>query len=215
MQLDFPKQYLEMAGKTVLEHSVEALLQLDCLEKLTICVSADDERFQQLGLNDLRISQTLGGAERADSVLQGLRSLNGMAAHDDWVLVHDAARPCLNPQDLKKLVDALQADPVGGILAARARDTVKVAKDSSSEPRIESTMDRSQVWLAQTPQMFRFGLLHNALSDALVAEIPITDEASAMEFAGHSVKLIESDSPNAKVTSPKDRLLFEFLLTQE
>ncbi|MNP11552.1 2-C-methyl-D-erythritol 4-phosphate cytidylyltransferase [compost metagenome] len=123
------------------------------------------------------------------------------AASDDWVLVHDAARPNLSRSDLDHLLGELDDDPVGGLLAVPARDTLKRA---DSDGRVSETIDRSVVWLAYTPQMFRLGALHRALADALVAGVAITDEASAMEWAGQAPRLVEGRADNIKVTTPED-----------
>ncbi|MFH0084386.1 2-C-methyl-D-erythritol 4-phosphate cytidylyltransferase, partial [Pseudomonas aeruginosa] len=125
------------------------------------------------------------------------------AQADDWVLVHDAARPNLTRGDLDRLLEELAEDPVGGLLAVPARDTLK---RSDRDGRVSETIDRSVVWLAYTPQMFRLGALHRALADALVAGVAITDEASAMEWAGYAPKLVEGRADNLKITTPEDLL---------
>ena len=145
-----------------------------------------------------------GGRERADSVLAGLRALQlAGAVEDDWVLVHDAARPNLARSDLDLLLAELAADPVGGLLAVPARDTLKRA---GPDGRVRETVDRATIWQAYTPQMFRLGELQRALADALLAGVAITDEASAMEWAGHAPRLIEGRGDNLKVTRPEDLL---------
>ncbi len=150
---------------------------------------------------DARILRAPGGRERADSVLGGLLLLSEQGASDgDWVLVHDAARPNLCREDLDRLLAELAQDPVGGLLGVPARDTLKrVGHDG----RVSETVDRSQVWLAYTPQMFRLGALRDALSAGLAAGAAITDEASAMEWAGHAPRLVEGRADNIKVTTPK------------
>jgi 2-C-methyl-D-erythritol 4-phosphate cytidylyltransferase len=143
-----------------------------------------------------------GGEERSGSVLNALLYLHGQgASDDDWVLVHDAARPNLSRDDLDKLLRELASDPVGGLLAVPARDTLKRV---DKQGRVLETVDRSQIWQAYTPQMFRLGALHRALADSLVSDVVITDEASAMEWAGHAPRLIEGRSDNLKVTRPED-----------
>ncbi len=206
MQQALPKQYLSICGRTVIEHTLAVFIANSNVTQVTVCLSAEDQRFRQLKLPQ-KVVSTVGGASRAHSVLNGLLSLS--AKDNDWVLVHDAARPCFTHALLSRLIDELAEDDVGGILAVRAKDTLKQA---SAEPRIECTIDRANIWHAQTPQMFRYGLLKRALSDALAAGATITDEASAMEWAGHKPKLVAGDARNIKVTTPDDLVFAEFLL---
>jgi 2-C-methyl-D-erythritol 4-phosphate cytidylyltransferase len=150
----------------------------------------------------VRIQRVDGGAERSGSVLNALLHLHALGADDeDWVLVHDAARPNLSRDDLDMLLAELADDPVGGLLAVPARDTLKRVDKYG---RVVETVDRSLIWQAYTPQMFRLGALHRALADSLVADAVITDEASAMEWSGQAPRLIEGRSDNIKVTRPED-----------
>ena len=200
MQTECPKQYLSIGNKTILEHAVAALLADARVQRVVIAVSPGDRRFSQLPLaQHPQITVVDGGAERADSVLAGLQAL----PEAQWVLVHDAARPNLTRGDLDRLLEELAEDPVGGLLAVPARDTLK---RSDRDGRVSETIDRSVVWLAYTPQMFRLGALHRALADALVAGVAITDEASAMEWAGYAPKLVEGRADNLKITTPEDLL---------
>lgn len=203
MQADRPKQYLPLAGKTIIEHTLDCFLDHVGLEGLVVSVAAKDPYWPELGCaNDPRVRRADGGAERADSVLAGLIRLSKLGAREsDWVLVHDAARPNLSRADLDNLLVKLMDDPVGGLLAAPARDTLKRA---GPDGRVEKTIDRSVIWQAFTPQMFRLGALRDALAGALAAGAAITDEASAMEWAGHSPRLIEGRADNLKVTRPED-----------
>jgi len=203
MAADRPKQYLLLGGLTILEHSLNCFLDHPQLKGLVISLAVDDPYWPTLACAaDPRIQRAAGGLERADSVLNALLHLHGHGAHDDdWVLVHDAARPNLSRGDLDKLLSELADDPVGGLLAVPARDTLKRA---DSNGRVAETVDRSFIWLAYTPQMFRLGALHRALADSLVSDVSITDEASAMEWSGHSPRLIEGRSDNIKVTRPED-----------
>ncbi len=203
MQADRPKQYLQLAGKTILEHSLQGFLDHPDLLGLALCLAEEDPYWPQLGLaSEPRILRCAGGRERADSVLAGLRCLQQQgAAQQDWVLVHDAARPNLARSDLDKLLTELADDPVGGLLAVPARDTLK---QIGSDGRVASTLDRAQIWQAYTPQMFRLGPLHRALSSSLASGAVVTDEASAMEWAGHAPRLIEGRADNLKVTRPED-----------
>lgn len=203
MAADRPKQYLLLGGLTILEHSLNCFLDHPQLKGLVISLAVDDPYWPTLACAaDPRIQRVAGGLERADSVLNALLHLHGHGAHDDdWVLVHDAARPNLSRGDLDKLLSELADDPVGGLLAVPARDTLKRA---DSNGRVAETVDRSFIWLAYTPQMFRLGALHRALADSLVSDVSITDEASAMEWSGQSPRLIEGRSDNIKVTRPED-----------
>ncbi|MDE1165964.1 MAG: 2-C-methyl-D-erythritol 4-phosphate cytidylyltransferase [Pseudomonas sp.] len=203
MAADRPKQYLQLGGRTILEHSLDCFLDHPALKGLVVSLAEDDPYWPSLAsARDARIQRAAGGRERADSVLNALLYLNAHGAgDDDWVLVHDAARPNLARADLDKLLGELADDPVGGLLAVPARDTLKRA---DSQGRVRETIDRSTIWQAYTPQMFRLGALHRALADSLVADVAITDEASAIEWAGQAPRLIEGRSDNIKVTRPED-----------
>lgn len=203
MRADRPKQYLQLAGKTILEHTLDCFLDHPQLKGLVLCLAADDPFWPALpAASDSRVQRADGGAERADSVLSGLLRLLELGAQsDDWALVHDAARPNLAAEDLDKLLLELADDPVGGLLAVPARDTLKRI---GADGRVAETVDRSVIWQAYTPQMFRFGALHQALADALVAGAAITDEASALEWSGHAPKLVEGRADNLKITRPED-----------
>ena len=203
MQADRPKQYLPLKGKALIEHTLACFLDHPDLRGLMVCLADNDGYWSQLPCAaDPRIQRCRGGQERADSVLNGLLALQQLGAQpEDWVLVHDAARPNLARTDLDKLLDQLATDPVGGLLAVPVRDTLKQADAGG---RVRHTPDRSQFWQAYTPQMFRLGALQQALSDALAAGTTITDEASAMEWSGHAPRLIEGRADNIKVTRPED-----------
>lgn len=203
MAADRPKQYLMLGGITILEHSLNCFLGHPSLLGVVISLATDDPFWPSLACAaDPRLQRAAGGRERADSVLSALLHLHAQgAADDDWVLVHDAARPNLSRDDLDKLLSTLADDPVGGLLAVPARDTLKRA---DAHGRVSETVDRSTIWQAYTPQMFRLGALHRALADSLVADVPITDEASAIEWAGQAPRLVEGRSDNIKVTRPED-----------
>ncbi len=203
MAADRPKQYLPLGGLTILEHSLLCFLDHPRLKGLVISLAADDPYWPALPCAlDSRIQRVTGGKERADSVLNALLHLHAQgASDDDWVLVHDAARPNLARSDLDQLLGELADDPVGGLLAVPARDTLKRA---DAQGRVAETVDRRLIWQAYTPQMFRLGALHRALADSLVAHVPITDEASAIEWAGAAPRLIEGRADNIKVTRPED-----------
>ncbi len=215
------KQYLPLAGQLMIEHSLNALLQNPSLEQVVVALSADDAHFQQLAVaRDPRIATVVGGAERANSVLAALEklALEGI----DWVLVHDAARPCLTAQDLNALMEHCLESGMGGLLAAPVRDTMKRAQADSLRavisqveiPQVETTIPREQLWHALTPQMFPLAALHAAYRAALAAGVNLTDEASAMEWAGHPVALVSGSRWNIKVTTAEDLPLAAWLLSQ-
>jgi 2-C-methyl-D-erythritol 4-phosphate cytidylyltransferase len=210
MAAEVPKQYLSLMGRTVLEHSLRALLACTSIEAVMVALRPDDTRPASMTLfDDERVLRITGGATRAESVLAALKALEQVAAPRDWVLVHDAARPCVLPADIVNLVSVVRGSDVGGILAEPMVDTVKLAAQDGS---VERTLDRSHLWRAQTPQMFRLALLREALEDALDSGALVTDEASAMELAGHGVQLVAGSPGNLKVTLPEDLALAEFYL---
>jgi len=173
-----------------------------------VALSPDDVTFATLpGARHEKIRTTIGGTQRADSVMSGLTAL--AARDDDWVLVHDAARPCLHADDLARLIDSLSADEVGGLLANPVSDTLKRADASQ---RVESTVPRDQIWRALTPQIFRYAPLMAALTQARVAGVVVTDEASAIEHAGHRPRLVAGRTDNIKITVPEDLAIAETIL---
>jgi 2-C-methyl-D-erythritol 4-phosphate cytidylyltransferase len=199
---DRPKQYLSLGGVPVLQRSLDALLAWGDLRAVVVALSAADTLWPTLpACSDSRVIAAEGGARRSDSVLAGLRRLGDRAAADDWVLVHDAARPCLRRDDLLKLVAALADDPVGGLLAVPVAETVKRA---DSRDRVVETVSRAGLWLAQTPQLFRYGMLCEALESASRAGVEITDEAAAIERMGHRPRLVPGSPGNIKITRPDD-----------
>ncbi len=207
-----PKQYLALAGKPMLWHAVRAL----CVPQVAavfVVLGANDEDFarQDWSAFEGKLHPLYcGGATRRDSVLNGLVAAGAAVDPDDWVLVHDAARPCLPQADLRRLLEEGANDTVGAILALPVADTVKTAgKDEGGVQRITATQDRSQLWLAQTPQMFRAGLLAQALSRAPAS----TDEAAAVEKMGLRPRLVLGSRQNLKVTYPEDVAIAEGVLT--
>jgi len=196
-----PKPYLRIAGATLLEHGLRALARLPGVAGGAVVLATGDRRYERLpAAVRRRVVAVEGGETRAASVLNGLRSLVTAAA-DDWALVHDAARPCLPARDLRALVEACRRDPVGGILAVPVADTLKQADDDGRSLR---TLPRERLWRAQTPQMFRIGLLVRALAEALAAGFDPTDEAAAIEKQGLRPRLVEGSPLNVKVTRPGD-----------
>ena len=208
MQQAIPKQYLLLNGIAVIEHTLALFLGRSDFNGVRVCLAPDDTVFSTLKSSQhSKVSAVDGGDTRAQSVLNGLRSLD--AADDDWVLVHDAARPCLSKKTLDSLLSEVKRNNVGGILAVPAKDTLKRA---DADKNIGETVDRSTIWQAQTPQMFPYKLLLDCLERALTDGLTITDEASALEAYGHKVKLVTSDARNLKITTPEDIELAEFLL---
>jgi 2-C-methyl-D-erythritol 4-phosphate cytidylyltransferase len=216
MQTKTPKQYLQIAGKTVLEHSINAFINHPLVARVIVCLHPEDEAFSQLSIaSHAKIKRVDGGEQRADSVLNGLSFLQNIDA-TGWVLVHDAARPGLSRCALNRLLAARETC-TGAILALPIVDTVKLAKpaDSFTSFSIAKTIDREGLWQAQTPQMFQVEALYAALSRALNDGIELTDEASAMEYTGAEVGLIEGELSNMKITRPEDLALAEFYLRQQ
>ena len=207
-----PKQYLEVRGKPVIQHTLDRLLSVDCLAGIFVALGEEDGYWPDLPYaQEPRIKTTPGGKERADSVCSALRHMEGLAKSDDWVLVHDAARLCVTRTDVLKLILTLKDDPVGGILAQPVSDTLK----SVDEMRIIGSPDRTTIWRALTPQMFRYGQLRQSLADAALHGLNVTDEASALEWAGFRPKIVEGRSDNIKITRPEDLPLAIFYLEQQ
>ena len=208
-----PKQYLPLAGRTVIEHTLHRLASHPRVAGLMVVLDADDDCWPRLQLSlPVPLHTTVGGTERYASVDNGLRALAALTDPGDWVLVHDAARPCLRHQDIDRLLDALLDHPVGGLLAAPVADTMKRA-DAHGE--VIETVDRAQLWRALTPQMFRIAALRTAIRDALDAGQPITDEASAIEVSGARPQLVEGHPDNIKITHPADLALAELYIHRQ
>ncbi len=211
MQADRPKQYLPLLNKTVLEQTLERLLQVSQFSAVVVAISEGDPYWPELAVaQHQRIIKAPGGKERADSVLSGLKTISDCAAADDWVLVHDAARPCLTVADVELLIAELANDPVGGILGLASHDTLKHVEGD----QITATVDRSHIWRALTPQMFRYQLLEAALENH-AGDLRITDEASALELSGFKPKIVAGRPDNIKITRPEDLALAEFYLEQQ
>ncbi|MEA1082426.1 2-C-methyl-D-erythritol 4-phosphate cytidylyltransferase [Marinobacter qingdaonensis] len=212
MQAELPKQYLRIHSRFILDITLSRLLESLPLAGCMVPLSPDDRWWPDSEASrEGRVQTCTGGDERADSVLAALAALAGQASAHDWVLVHDAARPCVHPDDLARLVDTLIEHPIGGLLASPVADTLKRA-DGASEPEVRETVDRGGLWRAFTPQMFRYGALADALQKAVAAGQPVTDESSAMEFSGNMPVLVEGRPDNIKVTVPADLELASFIL---
>ena len=208
MNADRPKQYLELAGKTVIEHTLLRLLSANIFTAVAVAISKEDPYWPELDVSvHEQVITADGGKERADSVLSALKSIRDLASDEDWVLVHDAARPCITVTDINLLIDTLRTDDVGGILALSSHDTLKDVEGKN----IVGTLDRSHIWRALTPQMFKYGSLKNALEIA-EGNPAITDEASALELQGLQPKIVEGRSDNIKITRPEDLALAQFYM---
>jgi 2-C-methyl-D-erythritol 4-phosphate cytidylyltransferase len=205
-----PKQYLSLFGRSVLQHTLQRLLGHAAVSGAVVALAADDPHWP--GWREIHGKPVLactGGDARAESVLAGLRALPEAVRERDWVLVHDAARPCLRPDDLQRLLDHGCAHGVGAILAAPLRDTLKRA-DARGE--IEASEPRERLWRALTPQLFRRATLERALEAAIASGSAVTDEAMAMERIGLKPLLVEGAEDNIKITTPADLALAEFVL---
>lgn len=210
MAADVPKQYLSLAGKTVLEHTLTRLLHAQYLAGVVVALHPQDTRFATLPIAaDARIATVIGGAERADSVIHALQSLAPVLGPDHWALVHDAARPCLTVAQLNRFIETITSQSGGGILAAPVADTLKRVDDRQ---QIIETQDRQGLWAAQTPQLFPAQSLLQALLAARAAGQAVTDEASAMEAAGFRAQVVPGPSHNFKITRPEDLPLAELIL---
>lgn len=214
MQSEVPKQYLLLAGKPVLRHTVDALIAHPSIKRVLLVLAPHDPYFDCYDWSEYGerlIVSRVGGETRAASVHHGLKELQGRAGADDWVLVHDAARPCLARAELQRLIDSVAGnDAVGGILAVPVADTLKRADNTE---HIDVTVSRENLWQAQTPQMFPYGLLLQALQQGANQEI--TDEASAIERLGLHPRLVMGCSRNIKITFPGDLPFAEWILQQK
>ena len=207
-----PKQYLEAGGQPVIAHALAALLGNPAVAGVMVAIGQGDVDWP--GWSELGGKPVLtctGGDTRAASVLAGLQALPESVRADDFVLVHDAARPNLRQSDLSRLLEVGRADPVGAILAAPLRDTLKRAGDDGG---IDATVPRARLWRAYTPQMFRRHQLQRALAEAAAAGIEVTDEAMAIERLGLRPLLVECAEDNFKITTPADLARFEFELSR-
>ena len=200
-----PKQYSKIGGKTVIEHTLNAFLQVSEITEIVVIVSTGDTEIDKYALISPKIRVARVGSDvRAKTVLNGLNLLN--CEDNDWVLVHDAARCCISPKTIKNMLDKLSEDKVGGILAIPVSDTLKHGNNGI----VTKTVDRNNLYHAQTPQMFRYNVLHKALSSCDLGII--TDDASAVESLGLNVHLVQGEVTNIKLTHPSDIKLAEFYL---
>jgi 2-C-methyl-D-erythritol 4-phosphate cytidylyltransferase len=207
MGATLPKQYLPLAGRPLIHHALATLCAVPRIDRVFVVLAPDDDYWEEAEFthltDKLRVLRC-GGATRAESVANGLRGMASIAAPEDWVLVHDAARACLTVDHVESLIRAVGSDMIGGILATPVADTLK----REAYGRVAATVPRESLWQAQTPQMFRHGMLSKALASAP----SVTDEASAVETLGLKPKLVASDATNLKVTYPLDLQLAEWIL---
>jgi 2-C-methyl-D-erythritol 4-phosphate cytidylyltransferase len=207
---DTPKQYLQLGARTILQHSIAALLADGRIDHVFVVVAPADSRWQALEVDAERVEfLPVGGASRAESVRNGLIAIAGRTDDDDRVLVHDAARPCLTEEQLGRLIDEVGSDDSGGLLAVPLADTLKRGEDG----RVGITLERTGLWCAQTPQLFRMASLRAALAQGALDAI--TDEASAMERSGHAPKLVLGGVGNLKVTTAEDLVLARAILGEQ
>ncbi len=211
-QVKIPKQYLKLdSGLTILDQTLKTLLGIDKIKGCVIALANKDHLFAKSTFNNHQklLTTVIGGKERTHSVLNALKALTNFAKDDDWVLVHDSARPCVKASEIINLINQLKHHATGGFLATKVVDTIK-----QTENNIVNTIDRSNLWQAQTPQMYRFSILLKALNTAIKDGINITDEASAIEHLGLESILVKSSKSNIKITNPEDLALANFYLTQ-
>lgn len=213
MGASIPKQYLLLNKKTILEHTLTRLLTLELAQQLVVVLHPQDNYWHLLPMSqNPSIRVVTGGCERSDSVRNALHALAEHAQDDDWVLVHDAARPCVALASINELSEKVNTHAVGGILAVPVSDTLKKV---NTEQEITHTLDRSNLWQAQTPQMFRYGLLRDCLARAAQEQKIITDEASALEAYGYTPLIVAGRTDNLKITQAEDLFLAEWILQQQ
>lgn len=209
MQSSAPKQYMLLNGSPILRHVIALFESLELVNRIYIVISAEDTYWSDdllQGLHKVKVL-TCGGDSRAATVLAGLQAMPSEVPNDDWVLVHDAARPGVDAHMVQRLIDAMGPADIGGLLALPLADTLKRA---NAIQRVEATLSRDALWQAQTPQMFKLGMLKQALAQYLHRQP--TDEAQAMEWAGHAPKLVLGDLKNLKITYPQDLIAVSALM---
>ena len=213
MGTEIPKQYLSICGKTVLQHTLERLGRVRALSGVVLVLHPDDETPFPAGIpQSLPVRIARGGHERCHSVLNALKILEPELAPSDWVLVHDAARPCLRPSEVDRLIEAVGKHDVGGVLAAPVADTLKRA---NNEGEVAGTVDRTALYRALTPQLFRFHILSRALQLAADQNRIVTDDSAAIESLGLSPLIVPGSTDNIKITQESDLLLAEVIMQQQ
>ncbi|MCG8412867.1 MAG: 2-C-methyl-D-erythritol 4-phosphate cytidylyltransferase [Pseudomonadales bacterium] len=204
-----PKQYLPLAGQPVIQHTLDKLTAVPGLSRIVVAIHPEDNHFRQLDIDSDYVEPTVGGDSRQQSVMNALNVIAQRAKNDDWVLVHDAVRPCVQLSDIDKLLGAIADHAIGGLLAAPQDNTLKRADETL---HVAETVDRSEYWQALTPQIFRFGLLFKAIQKTCKEGITTTDEASAIEVMGYKPLLVSGDRNNIKITRESDLSLAESIL---
>lgn len=208
-----PKQYLAINGKAILERTLERLLSVDSITAIVVVLNKDDEYFSGLpSAKNARVTTAIGGRERCDSVLSALYSLQDKVSAGDCVLVHDAARCCILPTYIEHLITTLKGDSVGGFLGVPATDTLKQADNKN---KVIQTLDRRNIWQAQTPQLFPYSLLKSSLEKALENQQEITDEASAIEYCGLQPQMVMGHYDNIKITHPDDLVMASAIINHQ
>ncbi|MEH6457206.1 MAG: 2-C-methyl-D-erythritol 4-phosphate cytidylyltransferase [Cocleimonas sp.] len=220
MKSELPKQYLKIHDKTLIEHTLDCFLGHEQVAGIIVVLNPDDQDWQFLNIESKTtpLFTVNGGSNRSDSVIQGLRCLDEEhnIPANTWVMVHDAARPCLTKTDLNALLELREINCIGGLLASPVTDTMKRSvnnKSSDSLKSVSHTESRENLWHALTPQMFRLGTLQKALTHSVSKRYKVTDECSAMEFMGEKPILVKSTHNNIKITNPSDIALASFLLS--
>ncbi len=208
MQLGFPKQYIAINGKKILEYTLTTLLSYPKFKKCVVVINKKDTHWPNLQFNSLHLLTAWGGKTRCHSVFNGLLALKNIAKKNDWVVIHDAVRPLLHENDIDNLINHLGDHPVGGLLGHSIKNTVKYIDKQRFE-----TLDRKKIWVAVTPQMFRYHWLVKALELAIKKNKCITDEANAIELMGQQPKIIEGRADNIKVTTKEDLNLIHYFLS--
>jgi len=213
MGSELPKQYLPLRDRSVIEQTLERLSSHPSISGIVVAISAEDDHYAYPGqLNGKPLMTVIGGSERCHSVLNALQHLRLAAAGSDWVLIHDAARPCVRHSDIDLLIDTLSKHPVGGLLGLPVSDTMK---RSSSDDTVIETVDREGLWRALTPQMFRLDAIIEALQAAEESGAVVTDDASAMERIGRMPQMVAGHGDNIKITHPHDLALAALYLQQQ
>jgi 2-C-methyl-D-erythritol 4-phosphate cytidylyltransferase len=213
MKSETPKQYLKIQNKCVLEYTLERFCFNPLIEGVVVALAEEDPYWPKLSIsNHEKIMIVNGGVERCHSVLNGLKTLANKAKAADWVMVHDAARPCLREDDIETLIKKVNEKGTGGILAVPVRDTMKRVDSANC---VSETVDRTGLWHALTPQMFRLAELTLAIENALDNGIQVTDEAQALELLNTQPQIVEGHPDNIKITHPEDLLLADLFLSQQ
>lgn len=208
-----PKQYLAIAGAPVLTHTLNRLAAVEQIDAIFVGIAEADRHWQQLvHSHRTRVACYTGGQSRAETVWLGIQALQECASDDDWVLVHDAARPCVQVEDIHALISAVVPSLSGGLLAVPITDTIKTANKDSTAAQ---TMDRTKLWRAQTPQLFQFSVLYGALKAASHDFESISDESTAVEKLGLHPLLVQCTQRNIKITNSEDLQLAEIILSMQ